>query len=127
MKDFLILAQENEILWKAVFLWNQSPEFPSSHFPLSHHKRSVAVASAQLKIKGRVQSFYSMLGQYPVQHQASLLFVPIATCQFTACGVHVAIGHTGDYKEAGAKSKEPESRERAPVWGIMCLQIVTAL
>lgn len=51
---------------EALFLWNQTPEFPRSHFPLSHRGRRVAGASAELRSKpvSGMERPNSALGQF---------------------------------------------------------------
>lgn len=89
-KNFLRLAREDESF---LFVWNDTPGFPKSHFPLSGHRRSVAGASVELKSEP-VSSFLSTLQPGPVQHPASRVH------QSIACGVPMAVGQLGECQEA---------------------------
>lgn len=69
-KHFWRSPQEDEIWQEALFLWNLTSGFPTSHFLQSSHRKSVAGVSAELNSEPCPEfPFHVVAG--PIQHQAN--------------------------------------------------------
>lgn len=96
--NFLRLAQEEEILKKALIIWNYTPEFPRSSLPPSCHGRSAAVAVIGLKYN-------------PASDQLRLCF-PLQSVSLLCVGPTWPHGYMAmERTQTGVKPKEPETQE----------------